>query len=106
MMPGAAAPQGLEAIMAALGTGGMPNGQLGKIPSGVNPVASPNPAAAPNGGMVSGTGGAPMPIPGMPQQGAMDPMAGAMGEIDPQMLQMILQALMQGGAFNSQVPTA
>lgn len=104
MMPGQASPQGIEAIMAALGTGGMPNGQLGKMPTGVNPTNAPNPAAAPNGGMVSTQGGAAMPIPGMQQQGAMDPMGGAMGELSPQLLQMILQALMQGGAFNQQAP--
>lgn len=103
MQPAAPQPQGIDAILAALGTGGMPNGKLGQMPGPLDPMANPMPAATPAGGMVATGGGAAMPIPGM-QMGATDPMGGAMNEINPQMLQMILQALLQGGAFNQAVP--
>lgn len=99
-MQAPAQPQGIDAILAALGTGGQPNGQIGKMAPPINaqtgitaldPTMQPPIAGAPQG----------MP-PGMPQAGAVDPMAGAMGDVNPQMVQMIIQALMQGGAFNQQ----
>lgn len=71
-------------------------GNLGKLPSPMNPAAIAAPATGP---------ASPSPqmpnMPGMPQAGAMDPLAGAPGSVDPMQLQMILQALLAGGAFNS-----
>jgi hypothetical protein len=84
-------PQGLEAIMAALATGGQPMGNIAQAP---NPML-------PNTGQ-------PIPqMPAMPQGGAMgavDPLQAGLAEMDPQMLQIILQAMAQGGLFNQQPP--
>jgi len=88
------APQGIDAILAALQSGGVPMGQMGQVPG---PFAQP-------GGITP-----PMPMPGMPQlpgapNGAVDPLAGVMGDVNPEMLQMILQALLGGGFNQGQVP--
>lgn len=82
-------PPGIESILAALQTGGQPMGQLGKIPSPVTPGAQPISPAVPTQA-------------GMPQMGTASPLQGGMGDIDPAMLNMILEALMRGGAFNAQ----
>lgn len=85
-----AAPQGIDAILSALSTGGLPNGNIANLPA----------PAVPQGALPAQPG---IPsMPGMPQAGAMDPLAGGMNELNPEMLQMIIQALMQGGAFNGQ----
>lgn len=73
-----AGPQGLEAIMAALATGGAPMGNMAQAQTPMQP-----------------------PMQGMPMAGAgaFDPLAAeqAGGAINPQMLEMIIQALMSGG---------
>lgn len=75
---------GLPNILAALETGGMPQGQLGKLPSPTNPQA------AMPGAMPTGT---PMPT-----------QAGVMPEVSPDLIQALLEALLRGGQFN-QLPT-
>lgn len=79
-------------------------GQLGKVPVGVNP-------SAPAVGMpaMAGPGAVPampmegaMPAPGT-QAGASDPLATALSALQPEQIQLILNALLRGGAFNSQV---
>lgn len=104
--PAAAPPQGLNAILAALGTGGAPVGNLGKLPS---PIVPPN-AQAMTGG------GTPLPLPGaqapsgqtpsapMPGQGAVNPLMQELAALGPQGLQMILQALAGQGGMNPGAP--
>lgn len=91
-----AQPQGIEAIMQALSTGGMPSGQLGKLPSPANPQAQLEAQAGNQGGQ-------PLPT-GAPQSGAIDPLQEALAGIDPQKLELIIQALLGQGAFNQQTP--
>lgn len=92
-------PQGIEAILSALQAGGQPNGNIGKLPSAVNP-------AVVSGQIPKAAGSVPQQqvIPGQ-AQGAVDPNAAAMLEANPQLLQAVLQALASSGAFNQPNPT-
>jgi hypothetical protein len=101
MQSGQTAPQGIDAILSALSVGGQPNGQLGKLPSAVNPINSPGPMVQPGGGIIPQSTDM---LQGLPQSGATDPLSGALGDLNPEMLQMIIQALLQGGAFNQGTP--
>lgn len=80
---------GLEAILAALATGGQPVGNLGLQPQGVNPNPSGTPAdlASTQGGEVQGQ------VPANPAREAQAENQGA--EIE-----AILRALLEQGVFN------
>lgn len=88
--------QGIPAILQALETGGMPNGNLGKLPSPAMPNLNAM-AQAPNGAAM------PQGIPGV-QGASVDPLQAGMQEANPQLLQLLLDALLRGGAFNAQPP--
>lgn len=75
---------GIPNILAALETGGMPQGQLGKLPSPITPQGA-MPAALPTG---------------TPPQSP----TGVMPEVSPEIIQALLEALLRGGQFN-QLPT-
>jgi len=96
MQQPATAPQGIPAILQALAVGGQPNGNIAQLPTPMNPAAIATPGANPM---------MPSPVqpsaPGLPQSGAVDPLTGALASTNPEQLQMILQALMQTGAFNA-----
>lgn len=95
-------PQGIDAILQALAVGGQPTGQIGKLPSPVNPQAQLAAQAAL--GTPSGQGQVGQMPAGMPQSGATDPLQAALMDANPEQLNMILEALLRGGAFNQQVP--
>lgn len=89
--PGLLPQPGLEAILAALATGGQPIGQRGKEFIGVNPSEGPVVSALP-----AGLPGQAVPAQPNPVQAAIDPTSQLQ-------IQAILQALLSGGAggFNT-----
>lgn len=100
-------PQGIDAILAALQSGGQPNGNIANLPPPVNAqtgITALDPAA-----QAASVGSSTGPIPpGLPQMGATDPLAGGgMADLNPAMVQAIVEALMRSGAFNTQqgIPT-
>ncbi len=96
---------GIDSIMQALAVGGQPLGQMGKLPSGINPSQGDMTSPAPHG-QGRNAQSQPIPAPGqspLPGQAGVgpNPTQTALANIDPQQLQLIIQALL-GGAFNPQ----
>lgn len=93
---GASAPQGLDAITAALAIGGQPTGQISNLPS---PVGLAGVSAGLPPQQVPGAPAGPLPATGNPIQGAL-------ADANPDQIELIIQAVLSGllGGNNSEVP--
>lgn len=82
---------GIEAILTALQTGGQPLGQLGKSPQGINPSEVALSTTLPRG------------LPGQAAPAQPNPSQAALDPATLEQIQVILQALLTGGAggFNT-----